>query len=110
MQAFCAQILSGAGNRSKEIHLPGHQPTNLADVQLLGTSYDASNSANGYYYKTSNGLPWAINISESFDFPDEGYPINEAYYFFSNWATSGGNIHKDWYRDLPSNRDASKIH
>ncbi|MDH7913332.1 LruC domain-containing protein [Winogradskyella sp. SYSU M77433] len=98
------------GDRSKEIHLPGHQPTNLADEQLLGTSYDASNSANGYYYKTSNGLPWAINISESFDFPDEGYPINEAYHFFSNWATSGGNIHKDWYRDLPSNRDASKIH
>ncbi len=98
------------GDRTKEIHLPGHKPTDLADPQFFGTSSDATNVASGYYYKTSNGLPWAINIPESFDFPDAGYPINEAYHFFSTWATSGGLIDEDWYRDLPGNRDSSKIY
>ena len=66
------------GDRSKEVHLPGDTPTELASTQFFGTASDATNIANGYYYKTSNGLPWAINIPESFDFPDAGYPINEA--------------------------------
>ncbi|APY08700.1 hypothetical protein BWZ20_10465 [Winogradskyella sp. J14-2] len=98
------------GDRSKEIHLPGHKPTDLFDDEWFGTSSDASEPESDYYYKTSNGLPWVINIPESFDFPDEGYPINEAYYFFSNWAISGGSLNKDWYKDLPSYRDTSKIH
>ena len=97
------------GDRSREIHLPGHEPTDLSNTQLFGTSSDASSIANDYYYKTSNGLPWAINISESFDFPASGNPINEAYHFFSTWAANSGQVNKDWYRDLPGNRDTGKI-
>lgn len=98
------------GNRSKEVHLPGRVPTDLADLSFFGTSSDASNFDNGYYYKTSNGLPWAINIPESFDFPNAGIPINDAYYNFALWAISGGNTNEDWYRDLPGNRDQNKIY
>ncbi|WP_431157376.1 LruC domain-containing protein [Winogradskyella poriferorum] len=98
------------GDRSKEVHLPGLVPTDLADLSFFGTSSDASNAANGYYYKTLNGLPWAINIPESFDFPEAGIPINEAYYNFALWAISGGNSNQDWYRDLPGNRNESKIY
>jgi len=98
------------GDRSKEVHLPGRVPTDLADLSFFGTSSDASNFDNGYYYKTFNGLPWAINIPESFDFPEAGIPINEAYYNFALWAISGGNSNQDWYRDLPGNRNESKIY
>ncbi|MEO1032419.1 MAG: LruC domain-containing protein [Bacteroidota bacterium] len=98
------------GDRSKEIHLPGHEPTNLADIQLFSTSSDASNIANAYYYKTSNGLPWAIHIPESFDFPDAGNPISEAYLNFSTWAISGGTLHTDWYLNIPGNRNTNKIY
>ena len=66
--------------------------------------------ASDYYYKTSNGLPWAIHLSEPFDFPNESTPINQAYLFFTNWATSGGNSNTDWYLDLPGYRDSSKIY
>lgn len=98
------------GDRSKEIHLPGHNPTDHANLQWLGSVSDASNLSNNYTYKTSNGLPWAINISQSFDFPSAGNPINEAYYNFATWATSGGTTHRDWYLNLPGNRDEAKIH
>ena len=98
------------GDRSKEIHLPGDEPTDLANTQLFGTSGDATNFSTGYYYKTRNGLPWAINLAESFDFPKEANPIDEAYHHFSKWATSGGNSNKDWYRNIPSNRNSNKIY
>jgi len=98
------------GDRSKEIHLPGHTPTELANMQLFGTASDASALSNGYSYKTSNGLPWAIITTESFDFPIHGVPINEAYHNFAIWATSGGMLNTDWYKNLPGNRDSSKIY
>lgn len=98
------------GDRSKEVHLPGKAPTSLADTNFFGMTSDASNPATNYYYKTAEGLPWAIHISESFDFPKAGVPITEAYHFFSMWATSGGQLHTDWYQDIPGNRDSSKIY
>lgn len=98
------------GNRSQEVHLAGKEPTDLANTELFGTSSDATDPASNYYYKTAEGLPWAINISESFDFPKAGIPISEAYNFFSTWATSGGQLNADWYRDIPGNREDSKIY
>jgi len=98
------------GDRSKEVHLPGQEPTDLANMQWFGTGSDATNFANNYYYKTANGLPWAINIPESFDFPKAGAPVNEAYLNFTTWATSGGVLHTDWYLDIPGNRNENKIY
>jgi LruC domain-containing protein len=97
------------GNRHTEVHLPGKKPTDLASHLLFGTFADATDTASDYYYKTSNGLPWAIHLPEPFDFPNESTPINQAYSFFTAWATSGGNSNADWYLDLPGYRDSSKI-
>lgn len=82
----------------------------MADNAKFGAGADATDPAAGYYYKTSNGLPWAIHISESFAHPKEFTPINEAYLNFSTWATSGGISHTDWFTDLPSNRNTTKIY
>jgi LruC domain-containing protein len=98
------------GDRSREVHLSGQDPTDLADVSLFNTSGDASNPSNNYYYKTENGLPWAINIAEPFDYPIELVPVNDAYFNFAPWATSGGTLNKDWFLDLPGYRDSSKIY
>lgn len=97
------------GDRTKEIHLSNQTPTDLADVTLFGTFADATNISNNYFYKTANGLPWAINIHGSFDYPIEKSPIDKAYLNFKNWGINGGNSFKEWYLDTPSNRDNSKI-
>jgi LruC domain-containing protein len=98
------------GNRGREVHLPGETPTSLADLSLFGTSSDATDPATNYYYKTENGLPWAIHIPETFDYPIEYIPINEAYTNFVQWAESGGTLNTDWYLDLPGYRDETKIY
>lgn len=97
------------GERGKEVHLPGYKPTDLADTSLFGNGDDASNLGGSRTYKTINGLPWAISLPEPFDFPKAAIPINKAYLNFENWAISGGNLKKDWYLDMPENRDESKI-
>ena len=78
------------GDRTKEVHLADKMPTDLANVSDFGTGSDATDVNGNYTYKTANGLPWAIHISESFDYPAEFQPINEAYLNFAIWATSGG--------------------
>ncbi|MEX0361093.1 MAG: DUF4842 domain-containing protein, partial [Allomuricauda sp.] len=56
-----------------------------------------------------NGLPWAINVVESFPLLQEKEPINEGYLFFEEWGTSGGQSRKDWYKNLPGYRNNSKL-
>lgn len=98
------------GDRTKEVHLPGQDPTDLADLTLFNTSDDAANPSTNYYYKTENGLPWAINIAEPFDYPIEFIPVSEAYLNFAPWAESGGTLSKDWFLNISGNRDDSKIY
>jgi LruC domain-containing protein len=98
------------GQRDKEVHLPGHYPTDLASSQYFGFASDATDVSTDFYYKTSNGFPWAINFPETFHFPRSGVPIFEAYYFFLNWSLSGGVSHKNWYQSENGNRDLSKIY
>ncbi len=98
------------GDRGREVHLADKAPTDLADANNFGLHADATDVNAGYTYKTANGLPWAINISESFDYPVEYTPVNEAYLNFTNWATSGGSTNTDWFTDAIGNRDLSKIY
>jgi LruC domain-containing protein len=96
--------------RGREIHLSDKAPTDLADQSLFGTDADATDAGNEYYYKTANGLPWAINIAENFAYPTEYSPINEAYSLFSVWATSGGALNTNWFTDEAGNRNNAKIY
>ncbi len=98
------------GDRGREVHLADKLPTDLVDNAFFGLHGDATDLNAGYTYKTENGLPWAINISESFDYPIEYTPINEAYLNFTNWAVSGGSSNTDWFTDAIGNRNAVKIY
>lgn len=96
--------------RGREVHLPDYEPTDLADLSLLGTEDDDSNPAIGRYYKRANNLPWAISIYESFDYPIEKAVVTEAHLKFDDWATSGGVQYPDWYQDKPGYRNEALIY
>jgi LruC domain-containing protein len=102
-------LISGM-RRGYEIHLPNYPPTDLADQGLFGTEHDTSNPAQGRYYKTSNNLPFALHLPTPFDYPVEKTPVNQAYLFFNNWATSGGSLSTDWFYDQSNYRNLQKIY
>ncbi|NOY49466.1 MAG: LruC domain-containing protein [Chlorobi bacterium] len=96
--------------RGVEVHLPNKQPTDLADLTLLGTDADNSIPAQGRYYKTSTNLPWAINIIESFEYPVEKVEITAAYLKFAEWAESSGQVSYDWWKDKTGYRNSENIY
>ncbi len=99
-------FLVANGEREKEIHLANYEPTSLGNSQpeVLGNNADTDGD-----YTTENGLPWAINVVESFPLLLEKEPINSGYLFFEEWGLSGGNNRKDWYKDLPNYRNRAKL-
>jgi LruC domain-containing protein len=97
------------GDVTTEVHLPDMVPTSLANTALLGTEDDDSNPATGRYYKTENNLPWGINIVYDFVWMKEKQQITWGYLKFADWATSGGTVYQDWYKDLPGYRDDSQL-
>ncbi len=96
--------------RGVEVHLSDHAPTELADQSLFATGADDSRPGEGRYYKTSNNLPWAINIIEKFDYPSEKVDITLAHLKFGEWAESSGQISYDWWKDLPGYRNDENIY
>lgn len=86
-------------DRDYEIHLSNHEPTALADLNILGTADDNSIPSQGRYYKTINNLPWVINIPIEFVWPMEKQEIINGYLKFKEWAESGGDSYEDWYLD-----------
>lgn len=98
------------GIRGREVHLPGHEPTDLADPNFFGTGQDDSQPQNGRYYKTANNLPWAIDIPAPYQYPVEKVEINQAYNHFVEWAESDGEQYDDWYLDKQGYRSQQNIY
>ena len=96
--------------RGIEIHLPDHQPTSLADNSLLGTNQDASTADLSSTYRSTDNLPWALDIPVSFDYPNEKSDIVKSHLKFGAWAESGGKNYKDWYTDKANYRSKEKIY
>ena len=86
-------------DRSHEIHLANCPPTDSMNTALFDTGDDASNPAAGIYFRTSNGLPWAVNVGESTVYLKETIPIIDGFNHFAQWAESGGTTYTDWYKD-----------
>ncbi len=94
--------------RGHEVHLPGKAPSSLVNVSVLGTDADASNG--NVFYKTENGLPFAISIPEKFEYPLEKEQIIHAHLKFVQWVQSGGVLFEDWYKNQSGYRDNSKLY
>ncbi len=86
--------------RSHELHLPMYAPTAKMDMSLFGLNKDESDPAKGIYYVADVNYPFAIHIvgSDEYVIPAETHAIDTVYPYFSDWARSGGERHKDWYK------------
>jgi len=96
--------------RGREIHMADYTPTDLADLSYFGQYNDDSDAGTGKYYKTTDNLPWVINISSPFDYPIEKSSIDQAHLKFIPWVESGGSLFNDWYLDLADYRDPIYIY
>lgn len=81
-------------DRSKEVHLVGYAPTNLASGSYFGSGEDHSGST---YYTSKKGFPWALNIPTGISHPLEGVDFIKGYPDFIKWVESGGTTNQDWY-------------
>ena len=93
-------------DRGREIHLPNRLRTSLG---VNSTNVEGVNQDIDGNYQTDSRLPWAINIVHEFRVPKERVPVNQAYNFFNQWATSGGTTHNDWYKDNAGYRNISQL-
>ena len=93
-------------NREMEVHLPKAKITSLgkSSFNVDGVNLDPDGD-----FISDNGFPWAISIIHDFKVPKENVSILDAYNYFSDWATSGGTIFNDWYKDNPGYRNTDKL-
>jgi LruC domain-containing protein len=91
--------------RSHETHLIDHAPSDLADRDLFGTGDDKSVFSQstgsitlGQFYRTKNGLPWALEVSGEVSYPAEKTDFLNAYPNLWDWAQKGGKTNMDWHK------------
>ncbi|MBT4034736.1 MAG: LruC domain-containing protein [Candidatus Marinimicrobia bacterium] len=96
-------------DRSREVHLAEHPPTSLAEGSAYFGSGDDNSVVSGYY-KTSNNLPWALDIVETLSYPLERVTIDEAHNYFIGWAETSGGNYADWFKDKPGYRISENIY
>ena len=97
--------------RSHEIHLADYPPTAEMDTLLFDTGDDASNQNTGFYFRTENNLPWAVNVTETTVYPLETYEITWAFLHFADWVHDVGYGYADWYTNTsPGYRDNNYIY
>ncbi|MCF8429534.1 MAG: LruC domain-containing protein [Bacteroidia bacterium] len=94
--------------REKEIHLPTYTPSSLASDKIFGTSDD--NSKEGNYYKSKNGLPWALNVPSEIPNAIEKADFIKVYNYFSYWVETGGKEYTDWYEDKEKYRNNDALY
>lgn len=96
--------------RGREVHMVNYAPTSLVDVTYFGTEGDNSDPGAGRYYQTSRGLPWAIQLPSSFDYPLERIPVPTAHLKFIDWVESGGSSFSNWYLNENGYRDLNEVY
>ncbi|MEX2566503.1 MAG: LruC domain-containing protein [Cyclobacteriaceae bacterium] len=96
--------------RGMEIHLPGKEPTALADPSVFGTKNDGSlEGEHNYYRSKENGMPWGLNVTKSIPYMINKVGYNKGYLKFYEWVVSGGKSFDDWYLDLPGYRNGEVL-
>ncbi|MDB4224627.1 LruC domain-containing protein [Granulosicoccus sp.] len=90
---FCAPP-----GRGYEIHLKNQAPTEAFNENLFsGIGQDASSASNGFYFQSSGGLPWAIEVGQRWNYPLEFSEITNAYPLFKNFVDTNGEEDTYWY-------------
>ncbi|MFY8107600.1 MAG: LruC domain-containing protein [Bacteroidia bacterium] len=96
--------------REREIHLPGMEPTDLANKKLFGTGQDDSNSGKDKLYKSKNNLPWAIVVPAEIPYPQTKVDFLQVYPNFGKWAETSGFSNEDWFENKKGYRNEDKMY
>jgi LruC domain-containing protein len=86
-----------ANRRAYEVHLPGRQPTPLADATLFGQNDDRTVPGTTATYMDATRRPWALDVPVDWKYPEETRDIGWAYPKIKDWAQSSGATARDWY-------------
>ncbi len=102
-------FLLSNGERGREIHLPGYLPTDLVNQPYFLSGDDTSSFIDGRSYIDTGGLPWSVNLPETFFYPMDSKGVDETYTNFMEWVDSEGQNSADWYKDKPNYRETQYI-
>ena len=85
-------------DRTLEIHMPGYAPTDWFNFDRFGKADDTSDESEERYFRTQENLPWAIKISDEWNYPREYIDVLWAYPDYESWVESSGTESIDWYK------------
>ncbi len=89
------------GDQSHEIHGPKFTGTAAMNTALFNTQYDGSSP--GRSFVGTSGIPFMLDLPQSWVWPQEGVVISSAYPNITNFGQSGGTTNQDWYTShIPS--------
>lgn len=100
--------LTSIDPRGWEVHIKNQAPTEAFNTNLYGAQVDASDAAQGIYFQTNQGHPFAIEIGTSWRPPKEQVGINEAYDLFIPFAESNGQSNTSWFDAIDTNKVISE--
>ena len=103
-------FLFRSADRGLEVHLMNGKPTTLASRSNFGTRDDRSDFNSGVFYRSTDGLNWAIFVPETVDHPVEREDFTKGYLRFADWAKSGGNLSRDWFRNQGDNINKAALY
>ncbi|HEX3776869.1 MAG TPA: LruC domain-containing protein [Polyangiaceae bacterium] len=78
-----------------QIHQVSYPGTDTMDQSLFGTEQDGSTTTR--HFVDRDGLPFALAVPATFQWPQEDVMISTAYPDITAWVESGGASHTDWY-------------
>ncbi len=84
-------------NRGTEVHLPLYRGTAGLDSALVGTSDDGTTTTRAFV--TTNGIPFALDIAELAEYPQEGISIDSLYPGIVQFGQSLGTQSMTYYRN-----------
>ncbi|MPW36431.1 LruC domain-containing protein [Vibrio sp. B1Z05] len=85
--------------RQWEVHLADVAPTEQFNADaMFNLGVDASNPEQGIYFKTDRNLPWALLMTEEWQWPLERTDLVHAYPEFAEYAESGGKQKSSWHK------------
>ncbi|ENM5745321.1 LruC domain-containing protein [Vibrio mimicus] len=90
--------------RKWEVHLADYPATEKFDAaNLYGAGVDTSDPAQQRFFKNANNLPWALLITDEWQWPYERSDLVRTYPQFSAYAQSAGQQKQSWFNNAFNN-------
>ncbi|PKF62467.1 LruC domain-containing protein [Psychromonas sp. psych-6C06] len=100
---YHGDIFTSHPGRGLEIHLVDRAPTDKFNTDFYGLADDSSDPLIGRYFRNRNNLPWALEITEPWQWPMERTPLLLAYPAFQFFVESNGVQNSTWFKSTLAN-------